>query len=195
MEKSAEVWRPESLPEFEDNAAIIFVLDCAFRLRYCNAAWDRIALEHGGADVVRETQIGRSVMEVTPEPLRRFYTVLYRRVLRSGEGEDHLYECSSDETTRFFHMHVSRKDAGRGSFLVVINSLVVEQARQRRGFAGDAKAMRQENGLIIMCSHCRRTRVPGAADLWVWIPDFVRRTPSEVSHGICFVCFDIHYGK
>jgi hypothetical protein len=33
MKKSTEAWRPESLPEFEDNTAIIYVLDSAFCLR------------------------------------------------------------------------------------------------------------------------------------------------------------------
>jgi hypothetical protein len=32
-------------------------------------------------------------------------------------------------------------------------------------------------------------------EVWVWIPDLVRRMPMDVSHGICAVCFDIHYGK
>jgi hypothetical protein len=195
MGKSAEVWRPELLPEFEDNAAVIYVLDSAWCLSYCNAAWDRFALENGGADLLRKKQIGRSIMEVTPAPLRRFYSTLYRRALRGGQGVDHLYECSSAERSRFFRLHVNRKQTDRGSFLIAINSLVLEEAQQRRAFRDDTQALREENGLITMCCHCRRTRIPDAEDNWVWIPDLVRRMPMHVSHGICRVCFDIHYGK
>jgi hypothetical protein len=78
---------------------------------------------------------------------------------------------------------------------VVINSLVLEQEQQRQAFRDDSQALREENGLITMCSHCRRTRLPNAVDTWVWIPDLVRRMPMDVSHGICPVCFDIHYGE
>ncbi len=92
-------------------------------------------------------------------------------------------------------MRVDRKDTGQGPFLVVINSLVLEEAQQREIFRGDPQALREENGFITMCAHCRRTRVPKAVEVWVWIPDLVRRMPMDVSHGICAVCFDIHYGK
>jgi hypothetical protein len=195
MKKSTEVWRPDSMPEFEDNAAVIYLLDSAFCLSYCNAAWDRFALKNGGAGILRKTQIGRSVMEVTPAPLRRFYGALFRRALQTGDGADHVYECSSAEKSRFFHMRVDRKVTGQGPFLVVINSLVLEEAQQREIFRGDPQALREENGFITMCAHCRRTRVPNAVEVWVWIPDLVRRMPMDVSHGICAVCFDIHYGK
>jgi hypothetical protein len=32
-------------------------------------------------------------------------------------------------------------------------------------------------------------------DLWLWIPELVRKMPLEVSHGICSVCFYVYYEK
>lgn len=93
------VWRPE---QFDDDPAIIFLLDSTFCLRYCNPAWDRFAKENGGYHLLRETQIGRSVIDVTPSPLRPFYSTLYQSVLDSGEETYCYYECSSDETFRRF---------------------------------------------------------------------------------------------
>lgn len=91
-------------------------------------------------------------------------------------------------------MHVARKTSpDQSPFLVVINSLVLEQAQQRPGIHYDMSALREKNGLITMCSHCRRTRLP-EDDSWVWVPELVRRMPREVSHGICAVCFEIYYG-
>jgi hypothetical protein len=187
-------WRPELLPEFEDSSSVIYVIDGDFKIRYCNAAWDKFALENGGVHLVRKHQIGRNVMDVTPPPLRPFYEKLFRAVLKLGEEMHCVYECSSDRTFRRFHMHVMRKKtAGQGSRLAIVNSPVSEVARRPSEARYDLAALREENGLVTMCSHCRRTRLPGQEARWVWLPDLVREMPREVSHGICPVCFDLHY--
>ena len=184
------------LTQFEnDPSQIIYVLDSAFRLSYCNAAWDRFALDNGGSHLVRETQIGRNVIDITPAPLRRFYSTLFARALRRSEDIDHVYECSSDETFRLFRMRVKRTKADQGLCLVVTNTLILEQAQQRQEFRDDTQELRDENGLITMCCHCRRTRIPNAELAWEWIPGLVHEPPRSVSHGICQVCFDIHYKK
>jgi hypothetical protein len=184
------------MAEYEENPAIIYVLDSAFCLTYCNRAWDRFALDNGGADLLRGTYLGHSAIKATPLPLRPFYTAMYGHVLQSGVEADSVYECSSAETLRRFHMHVMRKDVPNdGPFLVVVNSLLLEEPRQSQGVAYDTRALREKNGFVTMCAHCRRTRLPHAADCWVWAPGLVRSMPLEVSHGICPVCFDIYYGN
>ncbi len=182
---------------FESDPAVIFVLDSDFRLRYCNEAWDRFAMENGAVpQALRDRQIGRSVMEAMPAPLKRFYARLYAQVLFVEPSADHEYECSSAEIFRRFHMSVQRLDvAGESSFLLVVNSLLVEEPFERPSALYSSDALRQEDGLITMCCHCRRTRVPGGEDLWVWVPGLVREMPPDVSHGICPICFDIHYGQ
>ena len=187
---------PESFAQFENDTAVIYVLNSAFDISYCNAAWDEFALKNGGAPVVRQHQIGRNALDVVPSPLRPFYETLFGSVLRNGWGKDCTYECSSDETYRRFHMHITRKDIpGKGSFLVVVNSLVIEKPHDQPNRRFDLRILRQENGLISMCSHCRRVHLPKVQDGWVWVPDLVVRMPRDVSHGLCPVCFDIHYGS
>ena len=190
---------PEFRSQFEHNSAIIYMLDSNLNIAWCNAAWDRFALENGGDRLVREHQIGHNVLDVTPPPLLPFYEKLFGSVLHDGKERDHVYECSSDDVFRRFHMHVVRKDiTGEGSFLVIVNSLIFETAQretaQRPAMNSDFQALYEDNGFITMCSHCRRTRVPNAGDHWVWVPDFVRRMPRHVSHGLCLFCFGIHYG-
>jgi hypothetical protein len=197
MRKEAALLEFQS--QFEHDAAIIYVLDSNLNVAWCNGAWDQFAVENGGANVLRERQIGRNVLDVTPSPLLPFYEKLYASVLGDGKERNHLYECSSDRTVRRFHMHVARKDTtGEGSFLVVVNSLILEAAQRESGQPTaseyDFQALQEDNGFITMCSHCRRTRVPNAADRWVWVPDLVRKMPRSVSHGLCLVCFNIHYG-
>jgi len=114
--------------------------------------------------------------------------------LRNGGEKYSMYECSSDETYRRYHMHVMRKDVpGEGPFLVVVNSLVVERPHERPRARFDLRILRGENGLITMCSHCRRVELPKVRDAWVWVPELVVKMPLDVSHGVCPVCFDIHY--
>jgi hypothetical protein len=191
-----EGWRPELWSQFEDDAAIIYVLDRNLNIAYCNAAWDRFAMENGGASLFRRNQIGCNVVEITPPPLRPFYAKLYARALRGDQDVSCEYECSSGETFRRFHMDLMRKDIpNQGSFLVIVNSLILETARQYPDIHYEFRALCEENGLITMCSHCRRTRIPNGGDHWVWVPDLVRAMPRNVSHGLCPVCFDIHYGQ
>ncbi len=188
-------WKPELLAEYELNPAIIYVLDSSFRIAWCNLAWDRFALENGGDGVLREQQIGRSAIDATPARLRAFYMAVYNRVLHYGEEADCVYECSSAETFRRFHMHIKRKDTPRGAFLVVMNSLILQEPHTGPDAPYDTHGLRDEHGLITMCAHCRRTQLPETTDTWVWAPELVRRMPLEVSHGICSVCFDIYYGR
>lgn len=35
------------LARYEDDPAIVYGVDSEFRIRYCNAAWDRFAAENG----------------------------------------------------------------------------------------------------------------------------------------------------
>jgi hypothetical protein len=186
---------PTPLLQYEDDPGIIYVIDTDFRIVYCNAAWDRFAMENGGEHLLRETQIGRSVLEVTPIALLRFYQTLYDSVIRDRErqGRDVLFECSSPDTYRRFHMHLAlRQLAGGQTFLVVVNSLVIEKPYPADGMFRRS-VLRDINGMITMCAHCRRVRIPGSIDTRVWAPDLVKEMPAEVSHDICGVCFDLHH--
>jgi hypothetical protein len=192
---------PRSVPTdwpsaFENDPAVIYALNGDFRLTYCNAAWDRFAAGNGGTDdLLRDRQIGRSVLDVTPPPLRLFYAALFAGALESTAGINHIYECSSAEIQRKFHMHLHRIDEpGPGPLLLVTNSLILETPHQSPA-ADPHESLRQPGGLITMCAHCRRTLVPDSKGLWVWIPDLVRRMPREISHGLCDVCYQVHYGK
>jgi hypothetical protein len=180
--------------ELENNPAVIYAIDSSFHITACNSAWDRFALENGGDQLAGRTQIGRNVIDITPRPLQEFYSTLFRNVLETGDEAECLYECSSDKTFRRFHMHVARKNlAGRNPWLIVMNSLVVETPHSEPGHQFEISYLRDANGLITMCCHCRRTRLPKTDDRWVWVPSLVRQMPSRVSHGICEVCYQLHY--
>jgi len=181
---------------FEDARATIYVLNSALEIVYCNKAWDRFAIENAGAHLMRESQIGQDVLALTPAPLKKFYAQMFGGVLTTGITSDWVYECSSDRQFRRFHMHVARRrSVDMTPNLVVSNALLIEQDLAPEHLSTDLKGVEDKNGLICMCCHCRRTRLPGQQDLWVFVPELIRSMPLNVSHSICPPCFGTHYAK
>lgn len=181
--------------ELEDDPAVIYALDEKLCLAYCNKAWDRFALENGGApEILRASQIGRPIMRAVPALLQPFYQALYARAMGGGRGGDHFYECSSPDRSRWFHMHVTRMElVNHAPFLVAIHSMIVEGPMSRTAHAYTPEKYKNEFGLITMCAHCRRTLVPDSKNVWVWVPELLQRMTGDVSHGLCQVCFGVHY--
>lgn len=181
---------------FENEESVIFILDELLRFQYCNAAWDRFAQENGAdPKVYRSRQIGRSVLDVTPPVLKDFYAKRYEHVLRDTASADHFYECSTPNLIRHFHMRLERLEVeGEPSpCILVVNSLHASVPTENEPAAYDPGNLVAENGLILMCAHCRRVSVPGPKQLWIWVPELVRSMPRNVSHGLCRPCFAIHY--
>ena len=184
------------LAELENDPAVIYAVDRDMRLIYCNAAWDRFALENSGEDWLRDRSLSTDLMAVIPPPLRGFYCQAWAEVRRMGRPWDHEYECSSPGLLRRFHMHVTLLPGARDQVpLVVLNSLLVEKPHPNRPVGWDASLFLDKAGIITMCCHCRRTRLAFGQEEWVWAPFLVRALPENVSHGICPPCAQIHYGE
>lgn len=179
---------------FETDPAVIYALDRDLRIVYCNAAWDRFALENGGAGLERPLALGRPVMDSVPKVLHAFFEDGYRRTLSSRETWEHTYECSSPSVYRSFRMSTYPEPDGSG--LVVVNSLVVAHPHddaKRPPQAPDLGLYVDDFGVLKMCSHCRRVSRVGEPARWDWVPAFVDAPPERVSHGLCGVCVHLFY--
>ena len=176
----------------ESAPAVIFCLDAELRLTYCNAAWDQFARDNGAPELCRPALIGRLVLDFIAEPDREYYARVYRRVLAQTQPREQLYECSSPQLYRQYLLRVLplAKQAG----LLVINSLQVEHAHGRVPCSPTEERYRNGQGLILMCSSCRRTRCdsPGE-EIWEWVPHFVESMPPGVSYDICPSCREHYY--
>jgi hypothetical protein len=175
----------------EDDRSVVYVLDADLRLAYCNKAWDEFARRNGGAHLLRIKQVGYSVMDAIPEPLKTFYRSAFERSLAEHRSWEHLYECSSPDVYREFHMRVLPLQAPPR--LVIVNSRVVEKAHERIRRAPLKTVYRTAGGTISMCMHCRRTRRSDEPDVWDWVPEFLAKMPDNVSHGLCPTCFCYYY--
>ena len=149
----------------------------------------RLARSNSRADSNSLSVLGRSVMDVTPESLHRFYTGVYSEARRTGRPSEHDFQCSSPEMFRLFHMRILPLG---DPYLCVENSLSIE-----RPHAGDPEnagptsgRYLDDHGIVTMCCHCRRTRrVRGVGPpKWDWVPEFLNYPPGAVSHGLCLVC-------
>lgn len=176
---------------FERDESVIFGLDSELRLIYCNPAWGRFAKENGAPALEPGRVLGMALMGVVPAALREFYRRAYSGVLISGLTWQFTYECSSADVERRFHMAV-HPSPGRDA-LVVVNSLVHEAPHKRAAHEA-GYAYRNLNGIIIMCAHCRRTKSAVNPERWDWVPQYVERMPKEVSHSLCPICKELHFG-
>src|SRR3954468_23652689 len=82
----------------------------------------------------------------------------------------------------------------RQTGLMVFSSLQVDEVYQGVSCPPGEERYRNGQGLILMCCGCRRTRrrAPGE-ESWEWVPNFIERMPSRVSHGICPACRKHYY--
>ena len=175
---------------FDDDPAVIYAIDSGFRLLYHNSAWDRFAIENGGPGLAGDAQIGSQTMDVVPLPLQRFYREGFARAFREPHPWEHVYECSSPDRRRMFHMQVLPVDR---SALLIVNAKVTEveiPEQQHRVL----KEYLEPAGMVTMCCHCRKTlRRIGKTAGWDWVPEFVAHPPVECSHGLCPTCLAYHY--
>ena len=177
---------------FEFDPSVVYALDAGSRITYCNRAWDRFAAENGGEQCLRELVVSRSLMEFIPEPLRRFYVDAFTRVIETGTIWEHRYDCSDPQVRREFNMRVL--PLGNAGGLLVINSQIEVRPHTAPPHLPLALYVKRA-GIVTMCCHCRRTQRPGDPDVWDWVPEYVSRPPDRVSHGLCGLCFDYHYGE
>jgi hypothetical protein len=191
VEAGVDFLLPNQIEGFEDDRSVVYMLDADLRLLYCNKAWDEFAEHNGGAHLRRIDQLGNSVLDAISEPLKTFYGTVFARSLAEQQRWEHLYECSSPECYREFHMQVLPLRAP--SRLLIVNSLVVEKAHDRIRLPPLTAVYRTTGGVIGMCMHCRRTRRIDEPDTWDWVPEFLARPPANLSHGICPTCFQYYY--
>ena len=179
----------------EADTAVIFCLDSDLLITYCNPAWDRFATENGGPELRRPQVIGTCVLDYISGPARDYYATAYKRVLAQSKPWQHRYECSSEKVHREFRLLAIPIKKRPGVF--VRNSLDVEHAHQEALSKPLEKVYRQSNGLITMCSGCRRTRRNlSGVEIWDWVPAFLALPPAaarQITYGICSTCRELYY--
>jgi PAS fold len=172
----------------ERSPAVSYILDFQFRILYCNPAWNRFATANGGRQLTSEAVIGFNLFDTIPEVLRVFYSDAFQHVLSTGKVWEKSYECSSPTVFRLFRMRIHLLKPQK--WFIVTNTLVVERAHATIAPA-DLNAYADDNGILVVCAHCRCSRKQSSLDQWDFVPGHLEKTPcfpAKVSHGLCPVC-------
>jgi hypothetical protein len=188
--------RPEMLDRnvLEGSKDVIFLVDCAFQITYCNPAWDAFATANGGEQIVARHVVGTDLFSAISGPLRDFYRDVCCCCLRQHLTFDFDYECSGASLYRLLHMKIlPLKDSGELAF---INSFRVERLHgAERPVFPPTGAYIGSHGMITICCHCRRACRQDASELWDWVPDFLQAGKWQVTHGMCPVCTSYFYSR
>lgn len=174
----------------QDKAQIALIEPCGIIL-WVNHSWEEFAVRNGGATVIARFPVGSSYFDGIGGELKGFYQGRFTRCVDTGEPFSQDYECSSVAELRLYRMRALPIESS--SALLLEHSLLASQPIQHQPSTPDEALYRHPNGLLYQCSNCRRTKT--LAGEWVWIPEWVSRSPEKTSHGICKVCMGFYWGQ
>lgn len=179
----------------ENDSNSIFGLSTDLTFNYMNPGWFSFAKENDGEPAISEKCIlGSHIGDSISGPARDYYLEIFQSILHTGDVWHHDYECSSPEKFRIFHQSVYPLYNLKG--LVVVNSLVKEHPHDTHSIIPHQpikKLYTQETGFISQCSNCRRVKRATQADVWDWVPAWVKQMPENTSHTFCQICYEYYY--
>jgi CheY-like chemotaxis protein len=171
-----------------DPSPTVFV-DGRGLILWVNAAWVAFGAENGA---VNEAILpGKNYFTAVRGDLNPWFMQVATSCLSSGGSFETDYDCSSTETKREYRMRMLPiHELG----LLIVHSLRVEHAHDPE-LQNDVEASRyvSANGIIIMCSNCRRVK-RSDEPRWDWVPSWLTNAPVPVSHGLCHVCLAFYFG-
>ncbi len=169
--------------------------DCT--IAYLNPAWYAFSrLNKGEPAISTWWDLGASVLDAISPPLLPFYLTAFSDCCQAMTPWEHVYECSSAECFRQFHMTVY--PLTQNGEMLFVHSLAVERQHdplERSPHVADEVLYRDRQGVISQCPHCRRVRHGADYNRWDWVPDWVHKQPSQLSDALCPPCTYYYYGK
>lgn len=178
-----------SVLETSDDVA--FALDPDLRLLYRNPAWDKFALANGAPELTNSAVIGTNLQQVIPKELLPFYTAAFEKVRTNLAAWECLYECSSPQVFRKFRMQIHLLAP---SGFLVRNSLLIERPHQLSAPTGHDEYVNADS-LIKVCMHCRCSQTATLPHRWNFVPAFLERQLTNISHSLCPFCLEYFYPK
>jgi hypothetical protein len=171
---------PSTLVALAPNGTILWV----------NAAWREFARANDGEDALAKFGPGTSYFDGIALPLRSFYEGVMANALVTGEPFEQDYECSSPDHFRTLRLRL----LPFGSDGVLLeHSVLVERAHDGPASEALETLYRDQNGIMLQCSNCRRVR-HNDSGAWNWVREWVRDPAPSTSHGICKTCIVYYWG-
>lgn len=165
---------------------LYYRLDKADRIVETGGAWDRLAQENAGTDLLSASIVGRSLYDyIHGDVSRMFVRTLVNGVRTLGRPRTVPYRCDSPGVRRFMEMSLFREASG--SILVEHRQLRTEAIQRKFDFKAGVALGRQ---MIIRCSHCNAVKNNGT---WGEAEDLLPEgnTQVPVIYGVCQTCLSL----
>lgn len=187
----------EALNLEEDVAVIV---DAEGVIRFVNDAWASHAASDGAAVLTADVVLGRPYLSFIQGPLRAELA----RCLEGAVADRHRTgitlhsECNTPSTFRRLSTHFSAVRTPEGELLGVVirQSLRAEGPLSERHEIADRapETYRNDSGLIVQCSCCRRVREPDT-DRWTLCLPLLNAAGISMSHGLCASCLEVYFSE
>lgn len=161
---------------------VSYLLTDELRILRTNGAWDRFARDNNGEAMLARWGRGACVLDAIASPLQPFYANGFRRTRETGVVWEHDYECSTATRHRTYRMYAYPFNGA----LLVTHAL--RDARPHPQATAAPSPAHVNDGLVLMCAHCRRVKRWSTPPAWDWVPSFVAEPRSNISHGLCQAC-------
>jgi len=170
------------------------LLDDRLRFVAVNAAWEAFARANGGTATCLGLALAGTTYHQHVEgaaPRSKVERELARALMgRSVAVES---ECSTPDLLRLIRTHylpVRDADPGPITGVLVVHTTLREApfGAERPAAAPDEATYRAADGLISVCSCCRRVRRALAPPGWDFVPAYLASPPAGVSHVLCAAC-------
>jgi len=178
------------------------LLDTQGTFLFVNDAWDRYALENGGAPTcLGSSLIGTSwVGHIKGEEARRIHATLLERAVRARGPQLRPITQVGEANTATTAALVSTRlepvlQAGEPIAVRIVHRTVrvrpIDEVYEVVHRLADC--YRDASGAILQCSCCRRVRDPADPERWDFVPELLER-PPRFTLGVCELCAELHYG-
>ncbi len=179
------------------------LLSCQGAFLFVNQAWDHFAEANGGAPgMLGSALIGTAWTDhLAGEEIRRYHAELIDRALRSdGTQPRRVVQVSEANSPAEARLVATRFEPvmvrGRGERIGIA---VVHAAVRARPIdevypvvSGEERQYQNEDGRVVQCSCCRRTREP-ASGRWDFVASLVQTPPRSARWAFCDLCLELHY--
>ena len=194
-----EVLRHFTNETLRSETSSIYGLWPDLRFGYFNEGWLHFARQNDGPDEDRSrAYLGRSLMDVVPPDMRRYYEEFFATARKKSE-KDRVpprlqYDCNSPDAYRL--MSMTAYPAPDSAGILVVHSLVKEaplDAQYELHHPDDRNEYLDDDGFIRQCAHCRRVMHPSRVGRWDMVPELIERMDLRISHTLCMFCRDIFW--
>jgi hypothetical protein len=169
--------------------SLAYTVDVLNRIIAIDGSWDDFASANGAPELTRDSVLGRSLLDyIDGAETAELVALLFERARRTPVSSI-PFRCDSPTRRRFLRLALRADKKGQ------VRCESTLEREEERAFQPllDAGVAR-EGGLVVMCSWCRKVRLPDGR--WVEVEEAAAPlrlfgSSPQISHGVCEPCAEM----